>query len=204
MHLICSDLEGVFIPEIWINVAEKTGIAELRFTTRDIPDYDVLMRRRLAILKENGLKIGDIQAVIATMDPLPGAVGFLDWVRRTTQIIVVSDTFVQFAAPMMAKLGWPTLLCHRLQIAADGSVTDYLLRQKDAKRHTVEALASLNYATIGIGDSYNDIAMLKAADTGILFRPPDNVVAEYPDLPVTRTYEELRSRVEGALLKDEG
>lgn len=199
MHLICSDLEGVFIPEIWINVAEKTGIAELRFTTRDIPDYDVLMRRRLAILKENGLKIGDIQAVIATMDPLPGAVEFLDWVRRTTQIIVVSDTFVQFAAPMMAKLGWPTLFCHRLQIAADGSVTDYLLRQKDAKRHTVEALRTLNYATIGIGDSYNDIAMLKSADTGILFRPPDNVVAEYPELPVTRTYAELREKVEGAL-----
>jgi len=204
MHLICSDLEGVFIPEIWINVAEKTCIAELRFTTRDIPDYDVLMRRRLAILKENGLKIADIQAVIATMDPLPGAVEFLDWVRRTTQIIVVSDTFVQFAAPMMAKLGWPTLFCHRLQIAADGSVTDYLLRQKEAKRHTVEALKTLNYTTIGIGDSYNDISMLKTADTGILFRPPDNVIAEYPELPVTRTYTELKGRVADALGKDEG
>jgi phosphoserine/homoserine phosphotransferase len=204
MHIVCSDLEGVFIPEIWINVAQKTGIAELRFTTRDIPDYDALMHRRLAILKENGLKIGDIQAVIATMEPLPGAVGFLDWIRRTTQIIVVSDTFVQFAAPMMQKLGWPTLFCHRLEIALDGSVTNYRLRQKDAKRHAIKALKTLNYQTIGIGDSYNDISMLQAADVGILFRPPANVVAEYPTIPATHTYDELRDRVEQALGKDEG
>ena len=199
MHIVCSDLEGVFVPEIWINVAEKTGIEELRLTTRDISDYDVLMKRRLAILDENGLKIDDIKAVIATMNPLEGAVEFLNWLRSNTQIIVVSDTFDQFARPLMEKLGWPTLFCHTLSIAPDGFITDYVLRQKEAKREAVISLKSLNYNTIAMGDSYNDIAMLKVADNGILFNPPDNVKNEYPEFPVTFNYEELKSIIEKIL-----
>ena len=199
MHIVCSDLEGVFVPEIWINVAEKTGIEELRLTTRDISDYDVLMKRRLAILDENGLKIDDIKAAIATMNPLEGAVEFLSWLRSRTQIIVVSDTFEQFARPLMEKLGWPTLLCHTLSIAPDGFITDYVLRQKDAKREAVISLKNLNYRTIGMGDSYNDITMLKEADNGILFNPPDNVKNEYPEFPVTFSYEDLKSIIENIL-----
>jgi phosphoserine/homoserine phosphotransferase len=199
MHIVCSDLEGVFVPEIWINVAEKTGIEELRLTTRDISDYDVLMKRRLAILDENGLKIDDIKAVIATMNPLEGAVEFLNWLRSRTQIIVVSDTFDQFARPLMEKLGWPTLFCHTLSIAPDGFITDYVLRQKDAKREAVISLKSLNYNTIAMGDSYNDITMLKEADNGILFNPPDNVKNEYPEFPVTFSYEDLKSIIEKIL-----
>jgi len=199
MHIVCSDLEGVFVPEIWINVAEKTGIEELRLTTRDISDYDVLMKRRLAILDENGLKIDDIKAVIATMNPLEGAVEFLNWLRSHTQIIVVSDTFDQFARPLMEKLGWPTLFCHTLSITPDGFITDYVLRQKDAKREAVISLKSLNYNTIAMGDSYNDITMLKEADNGILFNPPDNVKNEYPEFPVTYSYEELKSIIENIL-----
>lgn len=201
MHIVCSDLEGVFVPEIWINVAEKTGIKELRLTTRDISDYDVLMKRRLAILDENRLKLDDIRAVIATMNPLEGAVEFLNWLRMRTQIIVVSDTFDQFARPLMEKLGWPTLFCHTLSISPDGCITDYVLRQKDAKREAVLALKHLNYRTIGMGDSYNDISMLKAADSGILFNPPDNVKNEYPEFPVTFSYEELKSSIEEILAK---
>jgi len=201
MHIVCSDLEGVFVPEIWINVAEKTGIEELRLTTRDISDYDVLMKRRLAILDENGLKIDDIRAVIATMNPLEGAVEFLTWLRFRTQIIVVSDTFDQFARPLMEKLGWPTLFCHTLSISPDGFITDYVLRQKDAKREAVLAIKNLNYRTIGVGDSYNDISMLKAADSGILFNPPDNVKSEYPEFPVTFSYEELKNIIEKILAK---
>ena len=199
MNIVCSDLEGVFVPEIWINVAEKTGIEELRLTTRDISDYDVLMKRRLAILDENGLKIDDIRAAIATMNPLEGAVDFLNWLRSRTQIIVVSDTFDQFARPLMEKLGWPTLFCHTLSIAPDGFITDYVLRQKDAKREAVISLKSLNYNTIAMGDSYNDITMLKEADNGILFNPPDNVKNEYPEFPVTFNYEELKSVIEKIL-----
>jgi phosphoserine/homoserine phosphotransferase len=199
MHIVCSDLEGVFVPEIWINVAEKTGIEELRLTTRDISDYDVLMKRRLAILDENGLKIDDIKAAIATMNPLEGAVEFLNWLRSRTQIIVVSDTFDQFARPLMEKLGWPTLFCHTLSIAPDGFITDYVLRQKDAKREAVISLKNLNYRTIGMGDSYNDITMLKEADNGILFNPPDNVKNEYPEFPVTFSYEDLKSIIENIL-----
>jgi len=201
MHIVCSDLEGVFVPEIWINVAEKTGIKELRLTTRDISDYDVLMKRRLAILDENGIKIDDIKAVIATMNPLGGAVEFLNWLRSRTQIIVVSDTFDQFARPLMEKLGWPTLFCHTLSIAPDGFISDYVLRQKDAKREALIALKNLNYSTIGVGDSYNDISMLKAADSGILFNPPDNVKTEYPEFPVTFNYEELKRIIEEILAK---
>jgi phosphoserine/homoserine phosphotransferase len=199
MNIVCSDLEGVFVPEIWINVAEKTGIEELRLTTRDISDYDVLMRRRLAILDENGLKIDDIKAVIGTMNPLEGAVEFLNWLRSQAQIIVVSDTFDQFARPLMKKLGWPTLFCHTLSIASDGFITDYVLRQKDAKRNAVISLKNLNYNIIAMGDSYNDITMLKEADNGILFNPPDNVKNEYPEFPVTFSYEELKSIIENIL-----
>jgi len=199
MNIVCSDLEGVFVPEIWINVAEKTGIEELRLTTRDISDYDVLMRRRLAILDENGLKIDDIKAVIGTMNPLEGAVEFLTWLRSRTQIIVVSDTFDQFAHPLMEKLGWPTLFCHTLSIAPDGFITDYVLRQKDAKRKAVISLKNLNYNTIAMGDSYNDITMLKEAENGILFNPPDNVKNVYPEFPVTFSYEELKRIIENIL-----
>lgn len=192
MYIVCSDLEGVFVPEIWINVAEKTGIEELRLTTRDISDYDVLMKKRLGILHENGLKIKDITDVIAAMNPLDGAVEFLDWLRSHTQLIVVSDTFVQFAGPLMEKLGWPTLFCNSLSIEPDGSVSGYNLRQKDGKREAVLALKKLNYNIISMGDSYNDISMLKEADTGILFMPPENVKNEFPELPVTNNYEELK------------
>ncbi|MFC1829568.1 bifunctional phosphoserine phosphatase/homoserine phosphotransferase ThrH [Thermodesulfobacteriota bacterium] len=195
MYIVCLDLEGVFVPEIWINVAEKTGIKELRLTTRDEPDYDVLMKRRLAILLENGLKIGDIQTIIATMDPLEGATDFLNWLRSRAQMLVVSDTFVQFAGPLMEKLGWPTLLCNTLSIDPDGTITGYNLRQRDGKRKVVIALKSLSYAIIAIGDSYNDITMLKEADSGILFRPPENVKNEYPDFPVTYDYEELKVNI---------
>jgi phosphoserine/homoserine phosphotransferase len=191
MHIVCSDLEGIFVPEIWINVAEKTGIKELRLTTRDISDYDVLMKKRLAILDENRLKIDDIKAVIATMDPLDGALEFLDWLRSRTQIIVVSDTFEQFARPLMQKLGWPTLFCHTLSITPDGSIAGYKLRQNDSKREAVISLKSLNYDTIAVGDSYNDITMLKQADTGILFDPPENVKNEFPEFPVTYNYDDL-------------
>jgi phosphoserine/homoserine phosphotransferase len=204
MHIVCSDLEGVFVPEIWINVAEKTGIKELRLTTRDISDYDVLMKRRLAILEENGLKIDDITAVIATMDPLEGAVEFLDWVRSRTQIIVVSDTFDQFAGPLMKKLGWPTLFCHTLSIEPDGFISGYVLRQKDSKREAVISLKNLNYKTMAVGDSYNDITMLKEADNGILFNPPDNVKNEYPDFPVSFSYESLKDIIENILANSSG
>ncbi len=192
MNIVCSDLEGVFIPEIWINVAKKTGIEELKLTTRDISDYDVLMQKRLSILNENNLKLQDIQAVIANMDPLEGAADFLDWLRSHTQVIIVSDTFVQFAKPLMEKLGKPVLFCHSLSIEQDGTIAEYNLRQQNGKYKTVLALKSLNYSITGIGDSYNDINMLKEADTGILFNPPQNVKDEYPELPVTYTYDELR------------
>ncbi len=202
MHIVCSDLEGIFVPEIWINVAEKTGIKELRLTTRDIPDYDVLMKRRLAILDEKGLKIDDIKAVIATMDPLEGALEFLDWLRSCAQIIVVSDTFVQFAGPLMKKLGWPTLFCNKLSIDPDGSIVDYNLRQKDGKREAVVSLKRLNYYTISIGDSYNDITMLKEADAGILFRPPGNVKNEFPEFPVSYSYDELKTIIQNIFAND--
>jgi len=202
MHIVCSDLEGIFVPEIWINVAEKTGIKELRLTTRDIPDYDVLMKRRLAILDEKGLKIDDIKAVIDTMDPLEGALEFLDWLRSRTQIIVVSDTFVQFAGPLMKKLGWPTLFCNTLSIDPDGSIVDYNLRQKDGKREAVVSLKRLNYYTISIGDSYNDITMLKEADAGILFRPPENVKNEFPEFPVSYSYDDLKTIIQNIFAND--
>ncbi len=203
MHVVCSDLEGVFLPEIWIRFAEKTGIQELRLTTRDISDYDVLMKHRLKILEERGLKLPDIQAVIAEMEPLEGAVEFLDWVRATLQILVVSDTFVQFAGPLMKKLGYPTLLCNSLTVAADGTISGYRLRQTDGKRRVAEAMRGLNYTVIGVGDSYNDISMLTAADHGILYRPPDNVRREHPAFPVATDFITLRTMI-AALLGNGG
>ena len=199
MQVLCSDLEGVFVPEIWINVAEKTGIAALRLTTRDISDYDVLMKKRLGILAEHNLKLQDIQTVIAAMDPLPGAVDFLDGLRRRTQVIIVSDTFTQFARPLMEKLGWPTLFCNTLEVAADGTVRDYTLRQPDGKRKVVESLAALNYEIIAMGDSYNDLSMIQTADHGILFCPPDSILKEYPHLPVARSYAQLGTILEPLL-----
>ena len=199
MYIVCSDMEGVFTPEIWINVAERTGIDELRLTTRDISDYDVLMKRRLSILDANGLKLKDITDVIATMNPLPGAREFLDGLRARTQVIVVSDTYVEFARPLMEKLGWPTLLCHSLTIDDSGAIAGYTLRQKDGKRKVVQAFKSLNYRVLAMGDSYNDVTMLKEADKGILFRPPRNVIEEFPQFPVTTNYEELQAVLDGEL-----
>ena len=199
MYIVCSDLEGVFIPEIWINVAEKTGISELRLTTRDISDYDVLMRKRLQILRKNQLKLSDIQAVIDSMNPLEGALEFLNWLRSITQVIVVSDTFKEFAGPMMKKLGWPTLFCHSLTVDASGMITSYDLRQPQAKEKTTLAMKSLNYRIIAMGDSYNDIAMLKAADKGLLFRPPENVIREFPEFPVTHDYDRLKELIQAII-----
>ena len=204
MHIVCSDLEGIFVPEIWINVAEKTGIKELRLTTRDISDYDVLMKKRLAILDENRLKIDDIQGVIATMDPIDGALKFLDWLRSRIPVIVVSDTFEQFAGPLMQKLGWPTLFCHTLSINPDGSIAGYKLRQKDSKREAVISLKNLNYDTIAVGDSYNDVTMLKQADNGILFDPPENVKNEFPEFPVTYSYDDLKIIIQKILSDESG
>jgi phosphoserine/homoserine phosphotransferase len=192
MYIICSDLEGVFVPEVWINVSEKTGIPELRRTTRDEPDYDKLMRYRMKILDEHGLKLHDIQEVIAQIRPLPGALEFIAWMKERTQLIVVSDTFIQFADPLMKQLGRPTLFCHTLVMDGTNRITDYRLRQPDPKRRTVEALQSLKYQVIAMGDSYNDISMLKQADKGILFRPPANVVADYPQFPVAEDYEAIK------------
>ncbi|MBU2650226.1 MAG: bifunctional phosphoserine phosphatase/homoserine phosphotransferase ThrH [Bacteroidetes bacterium] len=193
MHIICSDLEGVFVPEVWINVAEKTGIDILRRTTRDEPDYDKLMKWRIGILKEHGLTLKDIQDVIAQIKPLDGANEFIDWIKERSQLIVVSDTFAQFAEPLMQQLNRPTLFCHELIIDGDGMITGYQLRQKDPKKKVVEALQSLQYKVIAFGDSYNDTSMLLRADAGILFRPPENVIRDFPQLPVTNNYEELKA-----------
>ena len=192
MYIVCSDLEGVFVPEVWINVAEKTGIPELRRTTRDEPDYDKLMRQRMQILDQHGLKLNDIQAVIAQIKPLPGAVEFINWLKERSQLIVVSDTFIQFADPLMKQLGRPTLFCHTLVMDDTNRIIDFKLRQPDPKRKTVEALQSLKYQVIGMGDSYNDISMLKAADVGLLFRPPQKVIDDYPELRVRFDYDELK------------
>ncbi|MBS0012510.1 MAG: bifunctional phosphoserine phosphatase/homoserine phosphotransferase ThrH [Desulfobacterales bacterium] len=190
-HMLCSDLEGVFVPEIWINVAEKTGIDELRLTTRDISDYNVLMDKRLSILDAHGLTLNDIQAVIADIDPLPGALEFLDAIRAEHQIIIVSDTFLEFAGPLMEKLKRPTLFCNCLQVADTGRITGYELRQENGKKKTTRALQDLNYRVIAFGDSYNDISMLQTADHAFLFRPPENVVQEFPQIAVAYEYDEL-------------
>jgi phosphoserine/homoserine phosphotransferase len=192
VEVACLDLEGVLVPEIWIAVAERTGVPELRRTTRDEPDYDKLMRWRLGVLEERGIRLPDIQAAIASLGPLPGAREFLDWLRERMSVVILSDTFQEFAAPLMRQLGWPALFCHNLEVAADGRITGYALRLPDQKRAAVRALRGLRLRVVAAGDSYNDTAMLAEADAGILFRPPDNVAAEFPQFPVTRSYEELR------------
>lgn len=196
LHAVCSDLEGVWVPEVWINVAEKTGIPELRLTTRDIKDYDELMQYRLKILREKNLTLLDIQRVIATIRPLHGALDMINWLKRITRFIVVSDTFVEFADPLMDQLDRPTLFCHSLEVNINGIISGYQLRQKDSKREAVKALKGLNYEVIAFGDSYNDISMLKEADQGVLFRPPQNVISDYPEFPVIHEYSELKNFLE--------
>jgi len=192
MIVACLDLEGVLLPEIWINVAERTGIPELRRTTRDEPDYDKLMRFRLEILDARGLGIHEIQQVIGGLEPLDGALEFVGWLRERFQVLVLSDTFYEFARPLMAKLAWPTLFCHNLEIDAEGRIRGYRLRMPDQKRHSVRALGDIHFRTIAVGDSYNDTTMLAEADAGILFRAPPNVIQEFPQFPVTESYAELR------------
>jgi len=196
--IACLDLEGVLVPEIWINVAERTGIDALRRTTRDEPDYDRLMQYRLRILDEHGISLAQIQQVIDGMGPLPGAADFLDWLRARAQVIILSDTFYPFAAPLMRQLGYPCLFCHALEVNSEGRITGYALRIADGKRRAVEALRELNFRVVAAGDSYNDTTMLGAANAGILFRPPENVSEEFPQYPVTRTYDELRAAFAGA------
>jgi len=196
LHAVCSDLEGVWVPEVWINVAERTGIPDLRLTTRDIKDYDELMCHRLQILKERNLTLLDIQRVIATIRPLHGALDMINWLKRVTRFIVVSDTFVEFAEPLLDQLDWPTLFCHSLEVGNNGIINGYNLRQRNAKRETVLALKSLNYEVTAFGDSYNDINMLKEADQGVLFRPPQNVISDFPEFPVIHEYGELKSFLE--------
>ncbi|MAI42255.1 MAG: bifunctional phosphoserine phosphatase/homoserine phosphotransferase ThrH [Candidatus Azotimanducaceae bacterium] len=191
MQIICLDLEGVLIPEIWIEFAKETGIEELMATTRDIPDYDVLMKQRLSFLRKNDLRIDDIQSVISGMEPLDGAKEFLNELRSQYQVMILSDTFYEFAYPFMQQLAWPTLLCHRLMIDSQGGVENYVLRQKDPKRNAVKAMKQLNFRVFAAGDSYNDTTMLEEADAGFLFCAPDNVVEEFPEFPLTTNYDEL-------------
>lgn len=198
MQLVCLDLEGVLVPEIWIAFAERTGIPELRRTTRDEPDYDKLMQYRLDLLKQHRLGLPDIQQVISGMGPMEGAKAFLDALRRDFQVVILSDTFYEFAMPLMRQLGYPTLFCHKLEVDESGFVRDYTLRMPEQKRESVKAFKSINFKVIAAGDSYNDTAMLAAADAGILFRPPQNVIDEFPQFPVTRSYEELAAAFEAA------
>ncbi|MBL7686073.1 MAG: bifunctional phosphoserine phosphatase/homoserine phosphotransferase ThrH [Deltaproteobacteria bacterium] len=190
--IACLDLEGVLVPEIWINVSEKTKIKELSLTTRDIPDYDVLMKKRLKILEEHQLTLKDIQEVIGTLKPLEGANDFLNWLRTEFQVIILSDTFYEFAAPLMKQLGYPCLFCHSLEIDSQDRITNYRLRMSDQKTKSVKALQDLNFKVVAAGDSYNDTGMLKQAEQGILFCPPENVIREFPQFPVTKSYDELR------------
>ncbi len=196
MNIVCLDLEGVLVPEIWINVALKTGIEELKLTTRDISDYDVLMNKRLGILDEHNLKLKDIQDVIATMDPLPGAWEFSQAVRSQTQLIILSDTFSQFASPLMKKLEWPTLFCNTLCVDDDDRITGYKLRQKDGKRKAIEALRSAGFRTIAAGDSYNDLTMIQTADKGLFFRSPSSIQKENPEIRAVEEYKELLAAIE--------
>jgi phosphoserine/homoserine phosphotransferase len=202
VEIACLDLEGVLVPEIWINVAERTGIEELRLTTRDIPDYDQLMRRRLEILERNQLGLADIQQVIGGMSPLEGAGDFLAWLREHFEVIILSDTFYDFAEPLMRQHGWPTHFCHSHDIDASGRIADYRLRQADQKRQAVMALHGLNFRVIASGDSYNDTSMLSEADAGILFRPPEKVILEFPQFPVTTEYPELQAEFAKASTRD--
>ena len=192
MEIACLDLEGVLVPEIWIAFAEATGIPELRATTRDIPDYDVLMRQRLAILHRHNLGLREIQDVIATLRPLDGAAAFVDWLRERFQVVILSDTFYEFSQPLMRQLGFPALLCHQLEIDELGRVVNYRLRQANPKRQAVLAFKSLYYRIIAAGDSYNDASMLSEADAGILFRAPDRVIAEFPQFPAVASYYDLK------------
>ncbi|MBQ3656998.1 MAG: bifunctional phosphoserine phosphatase/homoserine phosphotransferase ThrH [Bacteroidales bacterium] len=195
MWIVCADLEGVFVPEIWVNVALKTGIEELKLTTRDIKDYDQLMKYRLEILDKHNLKLQDIQEVINTLQPLPGALEFIREVRKATRFAIVSDTFVEFAQPLMDKLENPFLLCHNLETDSTGRITNYKLRQADPKRKTVEAFKSLNYNVLAFGDSYNDVTMISSADKGILFCPPENVKKDFPQYPVVTDLESLKKEI---------
>jgi len=192
VEIACLDLEGVLVPEIWIAFAEKTGIEELKKTTRDEPDYDVLMQYRLDLLKQHGLGLNEIQEVIATLSPLEGAADFVDWLRERFQVVILSDTFYEFASPLMKQLGYPTLLCHKLEIDANGNVVDYKLRQANPKRQAIVGFKSMYYRTIAAGDSYNDTTMLAEADAGILFHAPDNVINEFPQFPAVQTFEDLK------------
>jgi phosphoserine / homoserine phosphotransferase len=198
MRIVCLDLEGVLIPEVWISVAERTGIEELRLTTRDIPDYDVLMRRRLDILDRHGLGLPEIQEVIASMDALAGARECLDALRERYQVIILSDTFYEFAHPFMRKLGWPTLFCHSLEVEPGGRIAGYRLRQPDPKRKAVQALRGINFQVVAAGDSYNDTTMLAEAQAGILFNAPDNVTRDFPNFPHVRSYEALQNAISAA------
>ncbi len=190
--IVAMDLEGVLVPEIWINFAIKTGIEELKMTTRDEPDYDKLMKRRIKILEEHNLKLKDIQEVIESIEPLKGAEEYLNWVRMKTQAVILSDTFYEFAKPLMAKLNYPTLFCNSLIVDTDGNIVDYRLRIKDGKKKAVVAFKGLGFEVVAIGDSYNDTTMLAEADRGILFRPPENVIEEFPQFPVMQRYQEIK------------
>lgn len=201
VRIVCLDLEGVLCPEIWIEFASRVGVDALRRTTRDEPDYDRLMRQRLALLAEHKLGLSDIQRVIAEMGPLAGAREFIDWLREDYQVIILSDTFYEFATPIMRQLGWPTLFCHRLIADAEGNVVDYKLRLPNQKQQAVEALRKLNFTVVAAGDSYNDVTMLKAAHAGIFYRPPRSIVDEYPQFPVTEGYDELRREIDTAFAR---
>ncbi len=199
MYITCLDLEGVLVPEIWIAFSEKTGIPELRRTTRDEPDYDKLMKWRLGILKEHGLGLKEIQETIAKIDPLPGAKEFLDELRSLTQVIIISDTFTQFATPLMEKLGWPTIFCNSLEVAESGEITGFKMRIENSKLTTVKALQSIGYETIASGDSYNDLAMIQASKAGFLFRSTDKIKADYPELPAYEEFSDLFDAIKKAL-----
>lgn len=192
MEIACLDLEGVLVPEIWIEFAQITGIEELKATTRDVADYDVLMKQRLRLLDEHGQGLAQIQATVENLRPLEGAKDFLDWMNERFQVVILSDTFYEFSQPLMRQLSWPTLLCHRLVVDGAGKVTDYTLRQKDPKRQCVKAFRGLHFRVVAAGDSYNDTSMLDEADAGILFRAPDNVIAEFPQYPAVHSYDALR------------
>ena len=199
MNIVCLDMEGVLVPEIWIAFSKESGIEELKRTTRDEPDYDKLMRWRLGILKEHGMKLSDVQAVIAKIDPLPGAKEFLDELRTLTQVIILSDTFSQFAQPLMKKLGWPTLFCNELVIDEDGTIADFKMRCEDSKLTTVRGLQSIGFDTIATGDSFNDLYMIRASKAGFLFRTTEAIAAANPDLPAYETYDELLAAFEAEL-----
>lgn len=199
--LVASDLEGVLVPEMWIAVAEKTGIEALQLTTREVSDYDALMKMRIDTLRQHNLRMADVEAIIATLTPLPGAAEFVSWVRKQAQFIILSDTFYEFAAPLMAQLDYPTIFCHSLQIDADGFISGYRMRLDKPKRRSIKAFKKLGFRTFAMGDSYNDVTMLAKADVGMLFAPPPNVIADYPNFPISNTYAEARAFIEQNFLQ---